>query len=140
MAANTKPRPVDADVTISLAEYLHDFPADHAAYTIAQGWLKTLLDTMRETPRGTMRAWFERHNGQTVDTLQATITDNGDVRDAWAPNGRKISATRAGRVALDESVRDYAGCRVVHVSETALIIATNWGDSARQIAAYRISA
>lgn len=78
-------------------------------------------------PAGTMRAWMQAHDGQTVDTVQV----RHDGAQGWAPTGRTIDAhSTAGAVHFgypdeDEpnwSARYYAGCVVVAASPDGLII------------------
>lgn len=64
-----------------------------------------------------MRDWFIAHNGQDVTTIQA------GPRGTWEPGARLVDATqRKGGVFLGDSFRDYAGCRVVSATDTALIV------------------
>lgn len=80
------------------------------------------LTAPRVAPKGTMRAWMESHNGQTVDTVQIT----NRTGDSWTPIERKIEATRAGKVLLNDSARDYKGMRVLSATDSVLIVADDW--------------
>lgn len=76
-----------------------------------------LHETTTAGPAGTMRAWFTDHEGQAVNTLQ------GGARP-WAPLARTVDASRSTYVRLDGSSRYYAGCRVIGVTDDALLVAT----------------
>lgn len=76
-----------------------------------------LHETTTAGPSGTMRAWFTARDGRAVNTVQGGA-------QPWAPLARTVDASRAGRVRLDGSSRDYAGCRVLGVTDDALLVAT----------------
>jgi hypothetical protein len=78
------------------------------------------IDTVQTAPHrsGTFRKWMEAHNGQTVTTIQLdTIRET-----VWAPTGRTIDTSRASFVQLSGSSRYYAGCAVIHSTDTELLI------------------
>jgi hypothetical protein len=102
---------------------------------IAREWAGRILDA-RYSKNGTARAWFESHHGGTVDTLQATAHDSGDITSVWAPDARTVDATRAGGVRLDGSTREYRGLRVVGATADILIAVTAWGEDAAQVCVY----
>lgn len=118
-----------------LVAWLASFPTDHPALAIAASLHERLSSALTSQPAGTMRAWFQRHDGRTVDTLQATVGNDGRISNVWTPSGRLIDASRASSVSLNGSTRDYAGCRVIAASDSALIVATHYGD-ATQLCAY----
>jgi len=68
---------------------------------------------------GTMRAWMEANNGRTVHTVQVP-REHGRL---WVPVNRPIDAGKAGKVYLGDSARDYAGMRVIGVTDSALVVA-----------------
>lgn len=76
------------------------------------------LTAPRVAPKGTMRAWMEAHNGLSVDTVQLT----NETGNCWTPIDRKIEATRAGKVLLNDSARDYKGMRVLSATDSVLIV------------------
>lgn len=79
--------------------------------------LETLADPIRRTKTGTVKAWFKAHHGLKVDTIQSQPSG------LFLPSGRTINANhRSGAVTLDGSVRDYAGCTVLHADESTLLI------------------
>lgn len=81
------------------------------------------ITSARETkPSGTMRSWFESHNGQKVTTVQVGI-ERGNI---WAPMHRTIDTSRAGSVRFNDSIRDYKGMRVLHSTPECLIVTNNW--------------
>lgn len=74
---------------------------------------------------GTMRAWFESHNGKPVNTLQLIVwgIDTDTPRPSfWQPGARTVDTSRATYVTLDGSRRDFAGMSVVHASPDTLIV------------------
>lgn len=86
--------------------------------------LETLANHYNRIPRGTMRQWFKAHHGEKVDTIQA------QPHSLFVPAGRTIDAERrAGSVSLDGSMRDYAGCTVLHADDTTLLVTMDNGDS-----------
>ncbi len=93
----------------------HDNPGQYAT-------LRAAIVERPTTPRGTMRAWMTAHDGQYVETVQ--LPDDGRF---WIPGARRVDASRASSVSLDESSRDYRGCRVVGASDDALVIVTEFG-------------
>lgn len=119
-----------------LIAWLASFPTDHPASAVAADLHERLIGALTSAPNGTMRAWFQRHDGRTVDTLQATVGNDGRVSNVWTPSGRLIDASRASSVSLNGSTRDYARCRVIAAGDNALIVATPWGDDATQLCAY----
>ena len=77
--------------------------------------------TRQAKPYGRMRDWFRERNGRLVHTYQV---DNGGV---WFPGARRVFADRASAVILDESLREYAGWRVVARTDTSLLVANTRG-------------
>lgn len=83
----------------------------------------TALSAPHAPASGTMRAWMQAHDGESVHTVQVT-NHNGQV---WAPLSRTVDAhTRAGSVILGDSNRDYAGMRVLSAAPHLLIVADDW--------------
>lgn len=80
-------------------------------------------------PRGTVRKWFEAHDGDTVWTLQAQVAPQGVLSNVWLPGPRTVDASHATFVLLDGSKRDYSGFRVVAADDEVLIAETKWGVS-----------
>lgn len=86
--------------------------------------LESLANQSNRIARGTMRQWFKAHHGQKVDTIQS------QPHSLFVPAGRTIDAERrSGAVTLDGSMRDYAGCTVLHADDTTLLISMDNGDS-----------
>ena len=82
----------------------------------------TGIEGALESPAsGTMRAWMESHNGQTVTTVQID-NRNGS---GWLPTGRTIDA-RPSAVFLDRSAREYRGMKVLHATGSTLIVGDDW--------------
>lgn len=97
-------------------------------------WLDTLAD-LPTVPSGTLKAWARAHHGATVHTYQWRIDTDGSPRSPWCPGPRTLdSRTRASALMLDESIRDYAGCRVIGASDDAIVCATPFGDSVQYFA------
>ena len=94
-------------------------------------------DTLPTERRGTVRAWMAERHGRRVDLLQVTAHADGRLTSGWAPGPRTVDASAAGRVELDGSRRDYAGCRVVAVDAARLVAVAPWGDDAVQVMIYR---
>lgn len=67
--------------------------------------------------KGTMRDWFRAHHTNLVETLQLGRLG------VWRPGERRVDASRASFVRMDDSRRDYAGLRVVRLSDDALLVA-----------------
>lgn len=77
----------------------------------------------RSTPSGTMKAWMQAQDGHYIDTAQVrTYQDSPNV---WLPLMRKVDASRATKVELDGSARDYAGATVVHSTPSLLVVQTD---------------
>ena len=70
----------------------------------------------------TMKQWMQNHNGQEISTLQS----NNDGSNAWMPGYRTVDTSRASYVSLGDSRRDYAGMRVVAVTDDVLTVADDW--------------
>ena len=82
----------------------------------------TGIERALESPAsGTMRAWMEAHNRQTVTTIQID-NRNGS---GWFPTGRTIDA-RPSAVFLDRSAHEYRGMKVLHATGSALIVGDDW--------------
>jgi hypothetical protein len=94
----------------------------------ARAWESVITDAVSDGARGTMRAWMEAHNGARIETLQATVSIDGGIRDLWTPGARILDATRSTFATLNGSRRDYGGCRVLAAGDETLIIVTPWGD------------
>lgn len=82
----------------------------------------TIREALDAPAGGTMRAWMERHSGRDVTTVQAA----NDGSSVWAPTGRVIDASRATFVEFNGSTRYYAGMRVLHTTDSVLIVADEW--------------
>lgn len=63
----------------------------------AERWI-TLIRTAFVHPqlKGGMRAWCREHTTQSVETLQATYNEDGDVVKLWAPGKRKMVSDMYG--------------------------------------------
>lgn len=99
------------------------------------------LGAMPDTKRGTCKAWFQSHHGKDVELIQAVVSEDGTMRNGWAPGPRRMdSLTRKGAVLFGEypeaSSREYEGMRVEGVSDDVLVASAPWGDY-RQIMIYR---
>ena len=99
---------------------------ENSEYPLAQAISDGLILAIQSPASGTMRKWMESHDGQAVHTVQI---DN-ETGTSWSPLGRTIRA-RGSRVGFADqdgnvSARDYAGMRVLHVTESALIVADDW--------------
>lgn len=105
---------------------MHYLPNIARTYPDTVPWLEG--PTNDPQPAGTMRAWFEAHDGAKVTTIQSRA--NG----TWAPTGRTVDASRATYVQLDGSRRDYRGCAVAHADDRVLIVTTD--DDTTEIAYY----
>jgi len=132
MSATVTAARTDRGAAADLMAYLNR-RADNPA---ARAWDSVMRDALNLPAAGTVRAWMNAHNGDTVRTLQATVHTSGDVYSVWTPGPRTVTATRAGSVQLDGSTRDYAGLRVAAATPDTLIAVTTWGDDARQVCVY----
>ena len=102
-------------------------------------WLAA-LESLPTEPRGTLRQWAKDRHGATVRTYQWRVTSEDKPAQPWAPGPRMLdSRTRAGAMILDDSIRDYDGCRVVAASDSAILIETPFGAD-MQYCAYVIEA
>lgn len=77
-------------------------------------------------PRGTVKKWFEGHDGKTVWTLQAHLVGEV-VANVWTPGPRTVDASHSTFVLLGGSKREYAGFRVLAADEAVLVAETDWG-------------
>ena len=78
------------------------------------------------TPKGIIarsyKGWLEAHNGQKVDTLQASFPDNTSIPTMpWAPANRVIT-TRATFVLFNDSRRDYKGVKVLASDDNIIVV------------------
>jgi hypothetical protein len=86
---------------------------------VAVRWSHALYEASRHGTRGTMRAWFDAHRGQYVDTLQVHADGH-----AWAPGSRVVELVRATFVVIDGSRRHYREGQVIAQTPDLLIITT----------------
>lgn len=127
---------------------LKEYPGDDH---VAQYWvdeIETILTEGRTT--STLKAWMQRHHDEPIDTLQTTIrvarefpVRNSEIVSAksavieperpWAPGSRRVDASRATRVLLNGSSRDYAGVTTFLVTERGYIGFASWGKDAVQM-------
>jgi hypothetical protein len=84
---------------------------------VAVRWSHAVHEASRHGTRGTMRAWFDTHHGQYVDTLQVHADGN-----AWAPGARVVQLVRATFVVIDGSRRYYRSSDVIAQTPDVLII------------------
>ena len=70
---------------------------------------------------GTLKAWLQARDGRQVTTIQV---HNGNGT-AWTPTGRTVKAY-ATYVELSGSRRDFAGMRVVGVTDEAIVALDDW--------------
>jgi hypothetical protein len=82
--------------------------------------------------KGTMRDWFRAHHTNLVETLQLGRFG------VWRPGVRRVDASRASFVCMDDSRRDYAGLRVVRLSDEALLVAND--DDGGEVILYAVAA
>jgi len=95
---------------------------------LTEAWVMEWCEALDHPRTGTMRAWFESHHGSEVETLQfSTDTLMADVPAAWAPGARTVDAqSRATSVRFGESVREYAGMRVLAAGPDTLVVTGDW--------------
>ncbi len=68
---------------------------------------------------GTMKAWMQKHDGDTVETFQY----DQSLGKVWRPGPRAVDAsTRSTYVALNGSRRDYAGMHHLGSNSDTLIV------------------
>lgn len=108
-------------------------------------WLNTIdVALERGATKGTLKAWMTAHDGAPIDTLQATIRvvnedgTRGDIviEKFWAPGSRRVDATRAATVLLDDSRRDYAGVVTFLTEEKIYIGFASFGKDRVQMLVY----
>ena len=88
-----------------------------------------MLDELPTSKSGTMKAWFQSHDGQVVETLQ--VKQNGGA--LWAPGARTIDASLVVAVVLSGSSRYYSGFRVLASSHSTLLV-----ESDEEVIVYRV--
>lgn len=124
-----------------LKEQSDNDDGDQASWT----WFNT-IDTALErgTTTGTLRGWMTEHDGMPIDTLQATIrvvTEDGTrgdivIEKLWAPGSRRVDATRAATVLLNDSRRDYAGVTTFLTSDSVYVGFASYGKDRVQMLVY----
>lgn len=68
------------------------------------------------------KGWVTMHDGEAVDTLQATFPDDtGRITMPWAPANRVIKA-RATFATFDGSRRDYRGVKVLASDDNTIVV------------------
>ena len=83
------------------------------------GWSHAVHHATRHGTRGTMRAWFEAHKGDQVDTLQ--VHQDGQL---WCPQARVINDVRPTFAEIGGSRRHYREAQVITQDADTLIIHT----------------
>lgn len=84
-------------------------------------WSHAVYDASRHGTRGTMRMWFDAHQGQEIETLQ--VHSDGRV---WAPAARVVELVRPTFVVIDGSRRYYHEGQVITQTPDLLIITTQY--------------
>ena len=139
-AHNTATLDVARQRTQAVITLLGEYPADDH---VAQYWvdeIQTILETGRT--EGTLKAWMQAHDGEPIDTLQTTMIVEQDGQPViepmrpWAPGSRRVDASRAAVVLLDDSRRDYAGVTTFLVTERGYIGFAKFGDDQVQMLVY----
>lgn len=86
---------------------------------------------------GSLRKWMETRHGQDVETLQVIVPlkDGGIAGYAglWMPGHRTVDASRATRVILDGSHRNYAGVTTTAATDAVYVGFAKWGDDVQLI-------
>ena len=86
---------------------------------------------------GSLRKRMEAPPGQDVETLQVTVRlRDGELAGyagLWTPGHRAVDASRATRVILDGSQRDYAGVTTTAATDTVYVGFAKWGDDVQLI-------
>lgn len=87
------------------------------------------LDSVPVLPQGTMKAWFQAHHGERVETFQFGYNNR-----PWLPGLRTVDASAATYVVLGGSRRDYRGMRVIASDPTSLVV-----ESENETICYRVA-
>lgn len=98
-----------------LVDKLRAVTAKYAGQDNMPGVIYGLLTGERKKS-GTMKAWFEKRHGQSVNTLQLNFMGT------WAPQDRVIDSHHGTFVNLGGSRRDFAGLRVIHADGDTLMV------------------
>ena len=98
--------------------------------------LRKAVDTLDTADKGTLKGWINNTGqGAEVNTVQLTIRD-GEVVGAWQPGIRTLDMVRATGFALDGSISDFKGSRVLAASAGAIVYEYSWGESSRVVIHY----
>lgn len=131
------------DVARQRAEKVRDDLRARESDHVAEWWADQIeLGLERGRTTGTLKAWMQAHDGEPVDTLQVTIVVARDGHSVieperpWAPGSRRIDATRAAVVLLNDSRRDYAGVTTFLTEEKIYVGFAKWGADRVQMLVY----
>ena len=99
--------------------------------------------TPRNGKTGSVKAWMQAHDGQSIDTLQVNVSPEGMLTNGWNPGPRTLRSTQQAtqfgfEVGEEQSRREYAGMRLEAVSDTMLVASAQWGDGT-QVMIYRVA-
>lgn len=72
--------------------------------------------------RQSLKRWFQGREGQKIDTIQATVTDEGEMAHLWSPLNRSVDAVRGNCVSLDGSQRYFDGTRVLYADDNRIVV------------------
>lgn len=63
---------------------------------VAQFWDGQMRSVIYDVNRVSLRTWLDNHNGEQIDTLQASVDPgSGDVRTSWLPGRRVVDASHS---------------------------------------------
>lgn len=90
-------------------------------HEIAQ-YVSAKLSESREKT-GTIKSWFEKNKGKKVHTVQSAYHRDFN---AWFPINRVINEVTSSKAIIDNSIKDFAGNRVISQNDSVLIGYNNW--------------
>lgn len=110
-------------------------------YDVAHHWASEIQAALDAPRGGTLKAWMQRHHDEPVDTFQTTLVIARDGKGVieydraqdWAVSARRVDASRATRVLLNGSTREYAGVTALTGSGRVFLGFASWGSDKVQM-------
>lgn len=118
--------------TLAYAQARTERVRDHVLARVGRDapWAHALASVIDQPATvGRLRPWMQAHHGERIDTLQVGIEPVTErIVSVWAPVDRLVDASRATRVLLDGSSREYAGVITYRANENVYVGFTTWGE------------